>query len=398
MIRAGIQPIRTLTPPARVFGCALFGFALIGLIGCTSLGPARVHSDRFDYNKAGARSANEQILLNIIRLRYREPIYFVEVNSMLSQYTFQANANYQTWWNDLNIWPNPLVRAGGNVDGDPSEQTQIGGNIGYTDRPTITYAPLQGKDFAQRVLSPIPAPTIIYLSQSGWDIDQLLECCVQRLNDVRNTPIHDVREGDMWDTVTFEQVAKLLKQMQDAGKLNLTVEIDPDNNISYLSVPAVTDENKAAAEQLSQLLDLEEGIQRIRLIEAGVRYDKNELIMQTRSMMGVMNALAQTVYPPDEHIRDGQVLVIADPNKPRPALPWLNFKPTRQPKRWLNVEHSRVPQRNAFVQVFYNGYWWYIRQSDWMSKGTFSLLSYLFQLQATEGAFQTPLVTVPASN
>jgi hypothetical protein len=270
MIRAASQRIRRLTHPVCLLGWVSLGITLGGTIGCTSLGPARVHSDRFDYNKAGARSANEQILLNIIRLRYREPIYFVEVNSMLSQYTFQANANYQAWWNDLNVWPNPLVRAVGNVDGDPSEQTQVGGNLGYTDRPTITYAPLQGKDFAQRVLSPIPAPTIIYLSQSGWDIDQLLECCVQRLNDVRNTPIHDVREGDLWDTVTFEQVAKLLKQMQDAGKLNLTVEIDPENNNSYLSIPAVTDETQAAAEQLSKLLDLEAGIQRIRLIEAGV--------------------------------------------------------------------------------------------------------------------------------
>jgi hypothetical protein len=234
MIRAASQRIRRLTHPVCLLGWVSLGITLGGTIGCTSLGPARVHSDRFDYNKAGARSANEQILLNIIRLRYREPIYFVEVNSMLSQYTFQANANYQAWWNDLNVWPNPLVRAVGNVDGDPSEQTQVGGNLGYTDRPTITYAPLQGKDFAQRVLSPIPAPTIIYLSQSGWDIDQLLECCVQRLNDVRNTPIHDVREGDLWDTVTFEQVAKLLKQMQDAGKLNLTVEIEQAQRPGHL--------------------------------------------------------------------------------------------------------------------------------------------------------------------
>jgi hypothetical protein len=50
---------------------------------------------------------------------------------------------------------------------------------------------------------------------------------------------------------------------------------------------------------------------------------------------------------------------------------------------------------DAFAQVFYNGYWFYIPKSDWRSKRTFALLTYLFSLQATE-AGEGPLVTIPA--
>lgn len=340
--------------------------------------------DRFNYNKAGAESANEQILLNIVRLRYRQPVYFVEVTSMLNQYTFQAGANYRTWWNDLNIWPNAALRAAYGVDNDPSEQSEWGGNVGYVDRPTISYAPLQGKDFAARVMTPIPTSVIIYLSQSGWDIDQLLECCVQRLNDVRNTPIHNVGGDQAWSTAEFARVASLLKQVQDTGELNLTVEVDRAQNANYLAVPAPTQQTAALAKELSELLDLRSDVERIRIVPAGVRHSENELVMQTRSMMGVMNALAQLVDAPRDHVASGQVR-----NAGRTSE-------AAQEHVWLRVRHARLPQPDAFVQVYYHDYWWYIDESDWTSKGTFALLSYLFQLQASEVTFQTPIVTVPA--
>ena len=58
--------------------------------GCSTVGPMTVTSDRFNYNVAGAKSNKEQMLLNLVRLRYGEPIYWLEIGSMLSQYTFQT--------------------------------------------------------------------------------------------------------------------------------------------------------------------------------------------------------------------------------------------------------------------------------------------------------------------
>jgi len=47
----------------------------LAVTGCRSLGPRTVPGDRFNYNEAGAQSTSEQLLLNIIRLRYGEPTY-----------------------------------------------------------------------------------------------------------------------------------------------------------------------------------------------------------------------------------------------------------------------------------------------------------------------------------
>ena len=63
---------------------------------------------------------------------------------------------------------------------------------------------------------------------------------------------------------------------------------------------------------------------------------------------------------------------------------------------WLRVGHSALPAMDAFAQVRYNGHWFHIPQSDLRSKRTFSLLSYLFALQATVPRGGVPLVTVPA--
>ena len=138
---------------------------VLGLAGCSSLGPARLPGDRFNYNKSLARSSNEQLLLNIVRLRYSEPLHWLEVSSMLSQYSFEASVNASSWWNDLNVWKSPALRAVYGVDNDPSEQTGVNGGVSYSDRPTISYTPVQGEDFARRLLSPLPISLLSGLSE-----------------------------------------------------------------------------------------------------------------------------------------------------------------------------------------------------------------------------------------
>lgn len=352
--------------------------------GCKGLGPRSVSADRFNYNMASAQSANEQMLLNIVRLRYGEPIHFLEIGSMLSQYTFAVGGELAGWSNDLNTWSSPALRAVYGVDGDPGEQDSWSVNMSYTDRPTITYVPLEGEAFAKRVMSPIPPATIIYLSQSGWSIDRLLECCVQQLGKVRNAPIHDIREADLWNAVQFRTVAEILKKIQDVGRLQLAVEVDPAMQVTYL-YPARDDEGfEKEMRELNQLLGTTPGLERLTILPGGRADQADELVMETRSLLGVLNALAQAIDVPEEHIESGQVRSVVSPDTP--AI-------TRD---WLTVTYSRRPQMDAFVRVKYNGYWWSIPKTDWDSKRTFAMLTYLFSLQATEKAAALPVVTVQA--
>jgi hypothetical protein len=138
-------------------------------------------------------------------------------------------------------------------------------------------------------------------------------------------------------------------------------------------------------QELSELLGLARDAERIKILPGGRSEGSDELVMQTRSLLGALNALAQAITPPDRHQESGQVLS-AHGDGNREVLP----------SPWLTVEHSLRPQMGAFVQVYYNGYWWFIRKTDWKSKRTFALLTYLFSLQASERAVGLPVVTVQA--
>jgi hypothetical protein len=363
----------------------LLACTALACTGCPTVGPVSIPGDRFNYNKAGAGSANEQVLLNIIRLRYGEPIYFLEIASMLSQYTLEAGGELGRLDNNIDVWNNPYLRAVYQLRADPATQDTWGVNLRYSDRPTISYAPLQGEAFAKRVMSPIPPSTIFYLSQSGWSIDRLLECCVQRLNRVRNAPIHDIGEADFWDTVKFKTVASLLKKIQDAGRLELLVEVDPYAHVTYLYPPHDQEDFKEEGTELVELLDIPENTEVIKITTGGAKDEENELVMVTRSLLGMLNALAQAIIPPEEHIKSGQVMFTYSADDSGVTT-----------RKWLEVSHSPIPVPDAFVQVHYNGHWWYIPKTDWNSKRTFGLIAYLFNLQATETGMGAPLVTVPA--
>lgn len=302
---------------------------------------------------------------------------------MLSQYTFEAGASFTTWDYDINRWKNPTLRALFSVRPDPVPTDSMGVNWGWSDRPTITYLPVQGEEFAKRVMTPIPATTIMYLAQSGWNIDHVFECCVQRVNDIENKPIHDVTAGNWVTGIKFQAMADLMRKMQDAGKLRFSLEFDVETQATYLYSSSDRDSDEDAKE-LAEILDLPTGLGRVKLVDGGGRHNENEIAIQTRSLLGTMYALSQLVDAPPEHLKSGE---IKNPYK-------LDEDDTDD--RWIVVKHSRIPVSNAMAQIFYRGYWFYVPRTDWSSKRTFALLTYLFSLQATGASAQAPMVTIQA--
>ena len=96
--------------------------------GCTGIGPPTVDRDRFDYVSAISESWKRQTLINIIKIRYLDAPVFMDVASVISQYALEGEIEMGFAWNDAN------------------SQT-LGGSATYTDRPTISYAPLMGANY-----------------------------------------------------------------------------------------------------------------------------------------------------------------------------------------------------------------------------------------------------------
>ena len=66
---------------------ALFALVLTGQAGCQHYGPRSIVADRFPYNEAIATSWKEQTLLNIVKMRYMDTPFFVDVPQITSGYT-----------------------------------------------------------------------------------------------------------------------------------------------------------------------------------------------------------------------------------------------------------------------------------------------------------------------
>jgi hypothetical protein len=152
---------------------ALF-LAAVHLAGCAGIGARTVARDRLDYVSAISESWKRQTLLNLLKTRYQDAPIFLDVASVIGQYSLEQEVGLGVSGEFYN-------------KGEPSFiGPEIVARGRYTDRPTITYNPLMGKDFARSLLKPIPVGSILLLVQSGYPIDHVLRICIQAINGLKN--------------------------------------------------------------------------------------------------------------------------------------------------------------------------------------------------------------------
>ncbi len=113
-------------------------FVLLLGYSCTSIGPDRLVSSHEGYNDAVQLTVTREVLKNIVRTRYSDPMQFITVASINAQFSVSAGAN-----------------VGASGIGTQSEAGQAGGNIGYSDSPTITYIPQSDAGFNKSIDSPV---------------------------------------------------------------------------------------------------------------------------------------------------------------------------------------------------------------------------------------------------
>ena len=356
------------------FGVLLLQFFVTSCV--TRMGPRTIPSARFNYNETIARSLNEQLLLNLVRLRYRDTPLFIDVGTIVAQYSFSGRAS-----------ASPIV----NIEGKDQTEYGFGVSGSYSERPTITYEPLKGEEFAQRLLTPISPVTLILLSQSGWSIERLLLCCVQQINDVTNAPsTSGPTPSYIPENKEFQELARLLRELQIAGALNFRVTYDEEKRVTFIHIarPSEEDPRKTKIEEVRKLLGLSDQHELFRMTSESLRRESDEIVVSGRSLLGVLFFLSQTVEPPQAHQDQGLVTVVTDSEG--------------EPFDWATVTggllrvHSQAGRpSNTFVRINYRGHWFHIDDRDLHSKATFNLLTYLFSLQAARLKGVSPLLTVP---
>ena len=317
------------------------------------------------------RTNDEQLLLNLVRLKYRDTPFFLEVSSVASQLTLKTNASVSA----------SLKKSVDALFG-------LGGGLALEERPTVTYSPLQGEKFIERVLSPISLETIALLYHSGWSVERLVRVCLQRFNELKNAPGATGPTPQLApEYEDFLQASQILRSLQKKGVLELALTSHKGHAALALHIDHQALEWQETRE-LASYFDGSPETQPYILSPVLSPDTPNHIRVESRSLLGILFYLSQSVEVPAQDEQLGKVTVTR--------------LPSGAPFDWKQVtgdlfrikSQSLKPESSA-VSVYYRGAWFYIDDSDLDSKSTFSLLSQIFSLQAGKVQSTAPLLTLP---
>jgi hypothetical protein len=131
--------------------------ACLTLTGCARFGPILLNKAVIQYDASILQSEEQLLLLNIIRMHDDQPPHFTVASNILATFRLSHTGG-------LN--PSISGTSSSSIFGYGSNLT-LGKTV--SDEPTITIAPLQGKDYAQRLLKSVDTQFVntILLQRGG---------------------------------------------------------------------------------------------------------------------------------------------------------------------------------------------------------------------------------------
>jgi len=351
----------------------LFGLSIILLFGtaCQKVGPTAISVGRADFNKVIQKTNGEQLLLNLVRLKYREEPYFLNVNSVASSPE----------------WDIDLGGSGTFPDGSPDT---FGASVGssYTDNPTISYAPLAGEDFVRRLMTPVSAETLALLDGSGWSTTRVLRTCVQEINGIRNAP---TAEGPTpKNAPDYQEFLSLMEKMEtfnDRGAVeigNFRIGEDIVTTLKF-DLAVVTNE------EISTLGFGIKGIEQDGFRFFPINYEGNieALNVRIRSLNAMLFYVSQGVQAPDSHREKGYVTTTV--YQDGSMFDWTKLTGSLMQ---IHSSGGLRPPSDSYLRIRYRGHWYYISDADLNSKSTFLMLQQLFALQGGNIKTTGPALTL----
>lgn len=398
------------------------GVAAACVAACGCLGPRALEQTRLRYNESFRKTNDEQLLLNIVRLRYGDSPIFIDLPNITSQFEAASRINGVT----------------GRDGQGPGPTDLIGADLFLRDAPTLSYHPREGHEVARALMTPLPVEALRFV-RAGANIEQLFLLLLNDVNGVDNAsravemiPLEadsneafrylialvgslqrrraiefavDVREEAVSDPIAVSKIKgqdavqaarDSLVFRADGGetavlkrrKRVLTIRVRPE----YRNAPELA--------ELTRLLQVAPGLDQYDVHAKFVDDDEdesmglpralgdNDVVLNTRSVLQMMTFLSKGVVVPEEHARCGIAPMAREADGS-----WYDW--TRVTEGLIRICSSRQRPRGAEVAVPYKGYWFFIPQDDPMSRATLAVLELLFSLQQTEEAGSGPLLTLP---
>jgi hypothetical protein len=390
-----------------------------GASGC--LGPNAVRYTRMRYNEVVRDTNDQQLLANIVRLRYADSPVFIDLPNITSQFEIEGRGSY----------------LGGYGNQTPGRASLGYGELELRDTPTLSYHPREGREIAKCLLNPL-TPDLFIVVNAGANLEQLLLMTINDMNDVPNatrSTLLTPRVPD--DNTEFLHAIRLLGSLRERDGTELALGTVEETEAASEPIPrdavsgrdlvnAARDgyvfrrqgENRVTLYKRDKDLylrirpqfvnspEMQEVARIFRLIPGRDRYrikaelseeaipklptplENDTIYMNMRSVLQIMTFLSKGVCVPEEHVRTGVAPTTPGPDG-RP------FDWTRITAGNFVVHSQKHRPRDAEVAIPYRGYWFYIASNDVNSRAVLAILEMLFALQESDGKSVGPLLTLP---
>jgi hypothetical protein len=348
---------------------ATSGLALFST-GCLhpKIGPKSLPRDRAAYSSGVAESWKEQMLLNVVKIRYVDAPTFVDIGNIVVSYTLTQTASLGAQINSS--------------AGTAQETLGVGGV--FSNTPTITYMPLTGSRFIQGLLTPLSPAVVFGAIQNGTPADVIMLSTVVSINGLKNqqATLNGITPADP----AFDQVRALVRKIQLSGGVRTYVKPDPTkgpNTVVALRQANIPPETLADIKELRGLLKLNPDAEEFTLVQAPISSSDTEIAMLTRSIVSIMQNMAADVEVPAEDLAKNF------------AFPGYEGKIGGN-ARTIRIHSGKQKSPEAFVAVKYEGNWFWIDKGDLQSKQVFLQLMNLFTMADTAPREPPPVITIPA--
>ena len=355
---------------SKQLGIALTLAATIVAAGCQTIGAGSVQRDRIGYADAIGASWKEQMLLNIVKLRYLDTPVFLDVSSVISSYELASQVNL-----GATLFPNASSANNGS----------FGATGTYTDKPTISYAPISGERYLNSLLRPIPPQAIFAMIESGHRADYLLRVTVRAINGVYNSSTSQPR-ARVADP-TFSRVVDAIRRIQQTGALSVRVEKRDSAERTYIGFNRNVGEGADKDIRfLKNTLGLDPAKDELLLVFGSLQRNPDQIALLTRSLQEILTELGAGVEVPERDLAEGRAT----------PMPHQDATAGSHDNLLLRVRSGGEPPADAHAAVRYRDRWFWIDDRDLDSKRLMMFLMIFSSLAETGIAPQVPLITIPA--
>lgn len=332
--------------------------------GCESIGPQLIERDQTNYSTALLVAEKRQLLLNILRMRDGDIPSFTKVTQVVAGYERRfAGSAGSSISNEFAIVDDFAVR----------------GEASIADRPTYTLAPLQGADYAQFLLRPLPAQELMALIATDVNLSTAFRLVVARINSVPNERLVEAAGEQVG---VFNQVVFLLQGLRNDGLLEVEFGERNGREQIFLYLPPKSRDERARL--LMELLKVDPSRERFEVVLRVSPRNKGEIAIWTRSFMQILSSVATSAI--EEKVVESKGDILPSVSRWGAAV---TFR--------VHSSGDFIHPDNAFVRVQHNGRWYWISGNDQPTKRAFSMLLLLSKILESSGDDGGAVLTIPTN-